>query len=133
MEEIDRICTKEKGRSALRKFQQHKGLGSDGFDGFLIRNAPRYLQDTYHEVIRDILVQEDYPTEWNEWIAVLMMKPGEDPFELGRRRDIWLQCHSIKYVCRMLETEYNEVADKQVPNTQAGWTEDRMATEHSLT
>eukprot|EP00965_Chrysotila_dentata_P161614 5337836-Pleurochrysis_carterae.AAC.1 len=69
MDEINRICTKEKGRSALRKFQQHKGLGSDGFDGFLIRNAPQYLQDTYHEVIRDILIQEDYPTEWNEWIA----------------------------------------------------------------
>eukprot|EP00965_Chrysotila_dentata_P060304 1998925-Pleurochrysis_carterae.AAC.1 len=47
-------------------------LGSDGFDGFLIRNAPQHLQDTYHEVIRSILVQEDYPTEWNEWIAVLM-------------------------------------------------------------
>eukprot|EP00965_Chrysotila_dentata_P069301 2290294-Pleurochrysis_carterae.AAC.2 len=61
------------------------------------------------------------------------MKPGEDPFELGRRRDIWLQCHSMKYLCRMLEAEYNEVADRRVPNTQVGWTEDRMATEHSLT
>eukprot|EP00965_Chrysotila_dentata_P061472 2035901-Pleurochrysis_carterae.AAC.1 len=132
-EKVDRICTKEKGRSALRRFQQHKGLGIDGFDGYLVRNAPEQLQDLYHEVIRNILIQEDYPTEWNEWIAVLMMKPGEDPSELGRRRDIWLQCHSMKYVCRMLETEYNEVADKHVPNTQAGWTEDRMATEHSLT
>eukprot|EP00965_Chrysotila_dentata_P203155 6181547-Pleurochrysis_carterae.AAC.3 len=62
-----------------------------------------------------------------------MMKPGEDPFELGRRRDIWLQCHSMKYACRLLETEYNMVADRQVPTTQAGWTEERMATEHSLT
>eukprot|EP00965_Chrysotila_dentata_P181383 5986871-Pleurochrysis_carterae.AAC.2 len=117
----------------MRRFQQHKGLGSDGFDGYLIRNAPQQLQDIYHEVIKDILVQEDYPTEWNEWIAVLLMKPGEDPFELGRRRDIWLQCYSMKYVCRMLEAEYNGVADRQMPNTPAGWTEDRMATEHSLT
>eukprot|EP00965_Chrysotila_dentata_P065638 2175213-Pleurochrysis_carterae.AAC.2 len=61
-----------------------------------------------------------------------MMKPGEDPFELGRRRDIWLQCHSIKYVSRMLEAEYNEVAEKHVLNTQAGCTEDRMASEHFL-
>eukprot|EP00965_Chrysotila_dentata_P129381 4276621-Pleurochrysis_carterae.AAC.2 len=66
-------------------------------------------------------------------MAVLMMKPGEDPFQLGRRRDIWLQCHSMKYACRLLEAEYNEIADEHVPNTQAGWTEDRMATEHSLT
>eukprot|EP00965_Chrysotila_dentata_P258881 6213373-Pleurochrysis_carterae.AAC.1 len=58
---------------------------------------------------------------------------GGGPFRLGRRRDIWLQCHSMKYVYRMLEEEYNEVADRHVPNTQVGWTEDRMATEHSLT
>eukprot|EP00965_Chrysotila_dentata_P108821 3595017-Pleurochrysis_carterae.AAC.3 len=58
-EEIDTICTKEKGKLALRKFQQHKEFGSDGFDGYLIRNAPQQLQNTYHEVIRDILVQEE--------------------------------------------------------------------------
>eukprot|EP00965_Chrysotila_dentata_P115642 3821710-Pleurochrysis_carterae.AAC.6 len=134
LEEIDRICTKENGRRAMGKFQQHKGLGSDGFDGYLIKNAPDEVQELFHRIIKDILITEDYPTEWNEWIAVLMMKPGEDPFELlGRRRDIWLQCHSIKYVCRMLESEYNMVADGRVPITQAGWTEERMATEHSLT
>eukprot|EP00965_Chrysotila_dentata_P131985 4363654-Pleurochrysis_carterae.AAC.1 len=43
-EEINRVCTREKGRMALRKFQQVKGLGSDGFDGFLIRNASQELQ-----------------------------------------------------------------------------------------
>eukprot|EP00965_Chrysotila_dentata_P097061 3208342-Pleurochrysis_carterae.AAC.2 len=125
-EEVDRICTREGGRIALGKFHSHKGLGIDGFDGYLIRNATQEIQDIYHEVIKDILIQEDYPTEWNEWIAVLMMKPGEDPFELGRRRDIWLQYHSMKHECRMLEPGYNEVADKHVPNTQAGWTGDRM-------
>eukprot|EP00965_Chrysotila_dentata_P061475 2035998-Pleurochrysis_carterae.AAC.1 len=26
---IDKICTTEKGKAALRKFEQHKGLGSD--------------------------------------------------------------------------------------------------------
>eukprot|EP00965_Chrysotila_dentata_P022509 745173-Pleurochrysis_carterae.AAC.3 len=95
--EVDRICTRERGRMALRKFQSHKGLGTDGFDGYLIRNATQELQDTYHEVIKEILKQEDYPANWNKWIAVLMMKPGEDPSVLGRRRDIWLQCHSMKY------------------------------------
>eukprot|EP00965_Chrysotila_dentata_P116151 3839914-Pleurochrysis_carterae.AAC.1 len=33
----------------------------------------------------------------------------------------------------MLESEYNKVADLQAPITQADWTEERMATEHSLT
>eukprot|EP00965_Chrysotila_dentata_P091755 3029556-Pleurochrysis_carterae.AAC.1 len=105
----------------------------DGFDCYLVKNATEEVQDIYHEVIKDILLEEDYPTEWNEWIAVLIMKPGEDPFELGRRRDIWLQCHSVKYVCRMMEAEYNRVANEQVPITQAGWTVDRTGAEHSLT
>eukprot|EP00965_Chrysotila_dentata_P254139 6211777-Pleurochrysis_carterae.AAC.2 len=39
----------------------------------------------------------------------------------------------MKYVCRILEAEYNKVANEQVPNAQAGWTENRMATKHSLT
>eukprot|EP00965_Chrysotila_dentata_P040499 1343305-Pleurochrysis_carterae.AAC.1 len=47
--EVDRICTRERGCVALGKFQSHKGLGSDGFDGDLIRNATQELQDTYHE------------------------------------------------------------------------------------
>eukprot|EP00965_Chrysotila_dentata_P206734 6183709-Pleurochrysis_carterae.AAC.7 len=132
--EVDRICTSERSSIALGKFQSHKRLGTDGFDCYLIRNATEEIQDIYHEVIKDVLKQEDYPTEWNEWIAVLMVKPGENPFELGtRRRDIWLQCHSMKYACRMLEPEYNDIADRHVPNTQAGWKGDRMATEHSLT
>eukprot|EP00965_Chrysotila_dentata_P129715 4288442-Pleurochrysis_carterae.AAC.1 len=132
-EEIGRICPREKGDRALEKFRQHKGLGTDGFDGYLIRNATQEIQDIYHETIKGILTEEDYPIKWNEWMAGLRTKPGEDPFELGRRRDVWLQCHSVKYVCRMLETEYNEVACKHVPITQAGWKEYPMATEHSLT
>eukprot|EP00965_Chrysotila_dentata_P247191 6207606-Pleurochrysis_carterae.AAC.1 len=87
---IERISTKESSKTALGIFQQHKGLGTDEFDGYLIRNATQELQGMYHEVIKDIVVREDYPTECNEWIAVLMMKAGEDPFVLGRRRDIWL-------------------------------------------
>eukprot|EP00965_Chrysotila_dentata_P210699 6186042-Pleurochrysis_carterae.AAC.3 len=128
--ETNRIYTNENGKIALGKYQQHKGSGTDGFDGYLTRNAIPEVQDIYHEVIKDILVEENYPKEWNEWIAVLMIKPGEDSFELG---DIWLQCHSLRYVCRMLEAEYNKVANEHVPNTQAGWTEKRTATKHSLT
>eukprot|EP00965_Chrysotila_dentata_P225765 6194971-Pleurochrysis_carterae.AAC.1 len=49
-EEIDRICSKENGMKAMGKFQQHKGLGTDGFDGYLIKNATQEVQDIYHQV-----------------------------------------------------------------------------------
>eukprot|EP00965_Chrysotila_dentata_P147957 4884016-Pleurochrysis_carterae.AAC.4 len=57
--EINRICSRENGRKALGKFQQHKGLGTDGFDGYLIKNATQEVQDIYHEVIKDILMEGD--------------------------------------------------------------------------
>eukprot|EP00965_Chrysotila_dentata_P259284 6213507-Pleurochrysis_carterae.AAC.3 len=62
IDEINRICTTENGRRAMGKFQQHKCLGSDGFDGYLIKNAPQAIQELYHQVIKNILVAEDYPT-----------------------------------------------------------------------
>eukprot|EP00965_Chrysotila_dentata_P203904 6182017-Pleurochrysis_carterae.AAC.2 len=44
-EEISKIfILTEHGRRALGRFQQHKGLGSDGFDGYLLRNATQDIQ-----------------------------------------------------------------------------------------
>ena len=58
----------------------------------------------------DVLAAHDFPPEWKQWECVLLMKPGEDPRELGRRRDIWLMPHSLKAAARMLMFEYEAVA-----------------------
>lgn len=62
-----------------------------------------------------MLAVRDFPPEWKLWECVLMMKPGEDPREFGRRRDIWLMPHSLKVAARMLMFEYEEVACRYVP------------------
>ena len=61
------------------------------------------------------------------------MKDGEDPKELGRRRDLWLQCHAEKCVVNMLRRHYDKVAWETVPSSQAGFTKYRNAPEQSLT
>ena len=55
-------------------------------------------------------------------IAMLLVKPGEDPRNLERRRDIWLQCHSLKCVTRMILPAYEDAMDRNVGAMQAGWT-----------
>jgi len=82
--------------------------------------------------MQEIVRSKRYPAEWNEWIAMLAMKPGEDPKEFSRRRDLWLQCHSVKLVERMLKPHYDEVAWESVLRSQAGFTEGRNAPEQSL-
>ena len=38
---------------------------------------------------------------------MLEMKPGEDPIDLSRRRDLWLECHGSKLTMWMLGGEYD--------------------------
>jgi len=63
-------------------------------------------------------------------LALLAMKPGEDPYDLTRRRDIWLQSHAMKMAEMMLMEEYDRAANAEVPGEQAGWTAWRNGVEH---
>ena len=49
-------------------------------------------------------------TEWQEKVAMLFMKPGEDPSDLSRRRDIWLECHGHKLMMWLLGAEYERAS-----------------------
>lgn len=54
----------------------------------LVRLMPEPMKRQYHRILQGIVRERQYPKEWNEWIAVLAMKPGEDSKKLGRRRDL---------------------------------------------
>ena len=60
------------------------------------------------------------------------MKPGEDPRELGRRRDLWLMPHSLKIMARILNHELERAAGGSVPGSQAGFTADDNAPAQTL-
>ena len=127
------LCGWEECDAAMRKgFKRGKGIGSDGFDGYLARILPERMRRRYWRILQGIVRTGEYPTEWNEWIAVLAVKPGEDPKVLERRRDLWLQCHSMKCVFRMILPVYESVADACVGTWQAGWTKGRCAPEQVL-
>ena len=57
----------------------------------LLRIATEDIQKDYWRLLVRIVETKAYPREWNDWIAMLAMKPGEDPKELERRRDLWVQ------------------------------------------
>ena len=128
----DEVCTWPAFERALRGMKMGKGLGIDGFDVYLVRMLPLHLQHKYHEILQSIMREEDYPADWNRWIAMLAMKPGEDPKDMGRRRDLWLQAQSEKLVMRMILPKYDEAAWSTVPGSQAGFTRERNAPEQTL-
>ena len=61
------------------------------------------------------------------------MKPGEDPKELERRRDLWVQPQSLKGLMRMLLPEYDRACARVVPGSQCGFTAGKNAPAQTLT
>ena len=63
---------------------------------------------------------------------MMVMKPGEDPADLSRRRDLWLESHGSKMTMWLLGAEYEDAAGWTIPASQAGSSVDRGCPEQSL-
>ena len=129
---VTETCTWERFKEGLARTEPRKGVGCDGFNAYLLRKAPEEVQRRYYKELCDAIREKDFPKEWKEKVAMLFMKPGEDPCELGRRRDIWLECHGLKLTMFMLGNEYEKVADETIPRSQAGNVNGRGCPEQTL-
>lgn len=92
------VCSLERFVWAVGKVKMGTGVGIDGFPAYLLQQAPQEVLEEYHADICAMLESGDTPPHWKEWTALLAMKKGEDPRELGRRRDLWLAPHGLKVV-----------------------------------
>jgi hypothetical protein len=126
------VCTWERFERAVGRAGADVGVGADGYSGYLTRKASLASRCLYFDIMRDVLEGHDFPQEWKLWECVLLMKPGEDPREFGRRRDIWLMPHSLKVAARMLMCEYEDVCGRYVPASQSGFSQDANAPAQTL-
>jgi hypothetical protein len=125
-------CTFANFKAALARSQVRTGVGVDGWNSYLLRYDTEEAQRQYWEQLCIAIARSEYPPEWKQWVAMLHMKPGEDPRELGRRRDIWVTCHGQKLVMRMINKEYERVSNAVTPGLQAGYAIGRNAKENVL-
>ena len=85
---IDDVCSYDRFSHALDQMRMDCGVGSDGFSAYLLRKAPEAERKAYWRALQGCVRERRFPGAWKEVLALLVMKPGEDPRELGRRRDI---------------------------------------------
>ena len=128
----DDVCTWERFERAVGRAGADVGVGSDGYCGYLMRKAPLPIRRLYFDALRDVLTSHDFPKEWKLWECVLLMKPGEDPRDFGRRRDVWLMPHSLKVAGRMLMCEFESACEGYVPASQSGFSQDANAPSQTL-
>ena len=129
---VEALCTWERFLAGLEKAEPQKGVGCDGWNSYLMRRAPEPVQRRYFAALKNMIRTRAFPEEWREKVAMLFMKPGEDPCELGRRRDIWLECHGLKLTMWMLGEEYERATAGVMPVSQAGNVQGRGCPEQTL-
>ena len=71
-EYFTRIFTNERGLEYLSNCQPKKGMGIDEFDLYLMRLAPERVKLQFIYIVRELVIQRQYPKEWTEWIALLV-------------------------------------------------------------
>ena len=107
-------------------------VGVDGWSKVLGGKASDYVLGLHYDWIRECMREATFSESYSEWIALLLMKPGEDPSKVGRRRDIWLMSHGLKVVTLMVKEEYDRVAEVEGDCSQSGFTKRRGAPESNL-
>ena len=80
---VEEVCTWEKFQEGLGRTEPQKGVGCDGWNAYLLRKAPEALQRRYWRAAQEALRTHTFPKEWKNKVAMLFMKPNEDPSELG--------------------------------------------------
>jgi hypothetical protein len=129
---VDEVCTWTRFREGLARTSDTKGVGVDGFNAHLLRKAPEEVQRGYWKDLKHVIRGKHFPDEWRERVAMMAMKPGEDPVDLSRRRDLWLECHGSKLTMWLLGAEYEEASGWAIPASQAGAEKKRGCPEQSL-
>ena len=126
---IEKRVTMERFEVSLSKAKAEEGTGVDGWSDYLLKGASKGVNMKYYEVIKEMMVTREFPEEWKEWTATFAMKPGEDPREPGRRKDLWCTCAGQKLVARILGALYEEQAELRIPmrakeGSRKGWAEE---------
>ena len=73
------VCTWERFEEGLARTDARKGVGCDGWNAYLLRKAPEGVRRLYWRALQEAAQQRKFPEEWKRKVAMLFMKPGEDP------------------------------------------------------
>ena len=120
-------------QNALQKCVAKKAVGIDGWNAYLLRRAPTAIQERYWHLLRACVESNNYPTEWRQWIAMISLKAGGNAHVMNTYRDLWIVPQGQKLLMRMLNVEYERVARKTIPGSQAGWSPGRACPEQVIT
>ena len=143
---MERILTDKALEKGMQRFREVQGVGLGGFKGVWIAKASAASRQRYvtalrgaaadvlaaaHELERartpserrsaTVAVREAAPRGWTRWLVILLTKPGKPLDVVSKRRDIYLQPHSLKLLMNGFKPAYGEVQRAAQPAANTGF------------
>ena len=154
----EHILTEEALEQGMERFRDVQGVGVGGFKGIWIARAGPASRARYVAALRGVAVdlraaaselerastptlrrvameavRHAAPEGWTAWLVILLTKPGKALDVLSKRRDIYLQPHSLKLFMNGVKPHYDAAQRAAQPATNTGFRPGGSATQSGMT
>ena len=154
---MERLITETATQAGMQRFREVQGVGVGGFSGVWIARASEASQERYMQALRgaaadvraaaDELEQADTaeksraaraavrraaPEGWTNWLVILLNKPGKPLDVVSKRRDIYLQPHSLKLLMNGFKPHYDRAQRMAQPESNTGFRPGGSATQSAM-
>jgi sorting nexin-29 len=118
--EEESLPTTEEVEMAVQKLKKHKAPGMDNVPAELLKYGGNEIIIHLHTIIKEILLTEKMPTDWNLSIICPIHKTG-DLMECSNYRGVSLLNTAYKMLCTILFTRIPPFAENIIENYQSGF------------
>ena len=154
---MGRELTDEALDEGMRRFREVQGVGLGGFMGVWVAKASEATRRRYKAALRGVAaevrvaayemerartpeerrlameaVRAAAPRGWTRWLVILLTKPGKPRDVLSKRRDIYLQPHSLKLFMNGCTPAYDAAQRAAQPAANTGFRPGGSATQTAL-
>ena len=123
--------SRESVRKAIARISRHKSPGISGHQADLLKDMDDEVIDLIYDILTRSIEAKNFPTSWDVTRIILLLKPGESPSLIGKRRPISLQEQVFKILNIVMNEALNDYVDINLDNLQAGFRPNRTATEQA--
>jgi len=130
---LSRLPTLEEAKISIKRMKSNKAAGPDGIPADIYKNGGNLIQNQLHMLIVKIWTTEQIPPELKNADIVKIYKKKGDRGDCGNYRGISLLSTAGKVLSGILNERLKPLAERILPETQAGFRTNRGTTDMIFT
>lgn len=118
---ISQIPSLVETRTAIRAMKNNKAAGPDEIPAEIFKYGGELIQNELHQLLVKIWINETIPSDFRDANIITIYKQKGDRSECGNYRGISLLATAGKILARILNNRLKTLAERILPETQAGF------------